>query len=220
MLLMRIHKNSRKDVRGMSKIITIGRQFGSGGRAMGEIIAKKLNIPIYDKELVELSAKKSDVSLEAVKEIDERATSSLLYSVVMGSWGARGINVPLYYEMPLNDKLFVAQSKVIKELAEKGDCIIVGRCSDYVLEETGHDVLSVFVYADLDTKIEYAVTNLGVVREKAKETLQKKDKQRRTYYEYYTNKKWGNTSSYDLCINIGKLGLEKAAELVVEAFNK
>ncbi len=218
MLLTRIHKISRKDVNSMSKIITIGRQFGSGGRAMGEMIAKKLNIPIYDKELVELAAKKSDVSFEAIKEIDERATNSLLYSVVMGSWGARGINVPLYYEMPLNDKLFVAQSKVIKELAQKGDCIIVGRCADYVLEETEHDVLSVFVYADLDTKIEFAVNNLDVKREKAKETLHKKDKQRRTYYEYYTNKKWGNTSSYDLAINVGKLGLEKAADLVVEAY--
>ncbi len=220
MLLTRIHKNSRKDVESMSKIITIGRQFGSGGRAMGEIIAKKLNIPIYDKELVELAAKKSDVSLEAVKEIDERATNSLLYSVVMGTWGTRGINVPLYYEMPLNDKLFVAQSKIIKEIAEKGDCIIVGRCADYVLEETEHDILSVFVYADIDTKIEYAVKNLGVVREKAKDTLNKKDKQRKTYYEYYTNKKWGSTTSYDLGINIGKMGLEKAADLVVEAFNK
>ncbi len=204
----------------MSKIITIGRQFGSGGRAMGNIIAKELNIPLYDKELVEMAAKKSDVSLEAIKEIDERATNSLLYSVVMGSWGTRGINVPLYYEMPLNDKLFVAQSKVIKELADKGDCILVGRCADYVLAETDHDVLSVFVYADLDTKIEFAVNNLGVAREKAKDTIQKKDKQRRTYYDYYTNKKWGNIASYDLCVNVGKMGMEKAADLVVQAYNK
>ena len=202
----------------MSKIITIGRQFGSGGRAMGEIIAKELNIPLYDKELVELAAKKSDVSLEAIKEIDERATNSLLYSVVMGSWGTRGINVPLYYEMPLNDKLFVAQSKIIKELADKGDCILVGRCADYVLAETDHDVLSVFVYAPIDTKIEFAVNNLGVAREKAKDTLQKKDKQRKTYYDYYTNKKWGNIASYDLCVNVGKFGLEKAAKLVIEAY--
>lgn len=202
----------------MSKIITIGRQFGSGGRALGERLAKELNIPIYDKELVELAAKKSDISLEAVKEIDERATNSLLYSVVMGNWGARGLNVPLYYEMPLNDKLFIAQAKVIKELADQGDCIVVGRCADYVLEETDHDVLSVFVYANMEDKIKYSVEHLNVKKEKAKDTIQKKDKQRKTYYDYYTNKKWGDLSSYDLCINVSKLGFEKATQLLVDAY--
>ncbi len=202
----------------MSKIITIGRQFGSGGHALGEMLAKELNIPIYDKELVELAAKKSDISLEAVKEIDERATNSLLYSVVMGNWGTRGLNVPLYYEMPLNDKLFIAQSKIIKELADQGDCIVVGRCADYVLEETEHDVLSVFIYANMEDKIKYSVEHLNVKKEKAKETIQKKDKQRKTYYDYYTNKKWGDLSSYDLCINVSKLGFEKATQMLVDAY--
>ena len=202
----------------MSKIITIGRQFGSGGHALGEMLAKELNIPIYDKELVELAAKKSDISLEAVKEIDERATNSLLYSVVMGNWGTSGHNVPLYYEMPLNDKLFIAQAKIIKELADQGDCIVVGRCADYVLEETEHDVLSVFVYANMEDKIKYSVEHLDVRKEKAKDTIQKKDKQRRTYYDYYTNKKWGDLSSYDLCINLSKLDIEKATEIIINAY--
>lgn len=199
----------------MSKIITIGRQFGSGGRQLGEIIAEKLGIPIYDKELVEMAAKKSNVSLEAVREIDERASNSLLYSIVTGGWGTKGLNVPLFYEMPLNDKFFIAQSKVIKELADEGDCVIVGRCADYVLADTEHDVLSVFVYAPMDYRIKFATEKLDVPQNRVKEKISKTDKQRRTYYDYYTNKNWGDLKSYDLCINIAKTGAQKAAEMVI-----
>lgn len=200
----------------MSKIITIGRQYGSGGRAVGRIIAEKLGIPLYDKELVELAAKESNVSLEAVKEIDERASSSLLYSLVTGGWGSRGLNAPLFYEMPINDKFFIAQAKVIKDLATKGDCIIVGRCADYVLADTEHDVFSIFVYADMDYRVKFAVENLDVQQNKAKDTINKTDKQRKTYYDYYTDKSWGEMSSYDLCINVGKTGMERAAQLVCD----
>ena len=200
----------------MSKIITIGRQYGSGGRAVGKIIAEKLGIPLYDKELVELAAKESNVSLEAVKEIDERASSSLLYSLVTGGWGARGLNAPLFYEMPINDKFFIAQAKVIKDLAAKGDCVIVGRCADYVLADTEHDVFSIFVYADMDYRIKFAVENLDVQQNKAKDTINKTDKQRKTYYDYYTDKSWGEMSSYDLCINVGKTGMERAAQIVCD----
>lgn len=202
----------------MSKIITIGRQYGSGGRALGKMISEMLNIPLYDKELVELAAKESNVSLEAVKEIDERASSSLLYSLVTGGWGTRGLNAPLFYEMPINDKFFIAQAKVIKELADKGDCIIVGRCADYVLADTDHDVLSVFVYADMDYRIKFSVENLGVKQEKAKDTINKTDKQRKTYYDYYTDKSWGEMTSYDLCINVAKTNMDKAAKIVCDCF--
>ena len=183
---------------------------------MGRIIAEKLGIPLYDKELVELAAKESNVSLEAVKEIDETASSSLLYSLVTGGWGARGLNAPLFYEMPINDKFFIAQAKVIKDLASKGDCIIVGRCADYVLADTEHDVFSIFVYADMDYRVKFAVENLDVQQNKAKDTINKTDKQRKTYYDYYTDKSWGEMSSYDLCINVGKTGMERAAQLVCD----
>lgn len=202
-------------MKNMSKIITIGRQFGSGGRHLGEMIAQKLGIPIYDKELVEMAAKKSNVSLEAVKEIDERASNSLLYSIVTGGWGTKGLNVPLFYEMPLNDKLFIAQSKIIKELADEGDCVIVGRCADYVLADTNHDVLSVFVYAPMDYRIKFAAEKLDINQSRAKEKISKTDKQRKTYYDYYTNKTWGDMKSYDLCINVEKSGREKAADMII-----
>ena len=134
----------------MSLIITIGRQFGSGGRDVGEKVAEYFNIPFYDKELVELAAQKSNISKEALKEVDEHATNSFLYSLASGNYSMRGINAPIYYEMPINDKLFIAQADVIKEVAKRGSCVIVGRCADYVLENENVDVLSVFVYGSVD----------------------------------------------------------------------
>ena len=200
----------------MSRVITIGRQFGSGGKDVGKLIAESLGIPFYDKELVELAAKKSNISYEAVKEIDERATNSLLYSIVTGSFGVKGLNAPLFYEMPMNDKFFIAQSEVIKEVAQQGDCVIVGRCADYVLSsEEDVDVISVFVYSPLDFRTLRVAESMNLTLNRAKDYIQKTDKQRRTYYDYYTSHEWGKMQNYDICINTQKIGIEKAAEMVV-----
>lgn len=200
----------------MSRVITIGRQFGSGGKDVGKLIAESLGIPFYDKELVELAAKKSNISYEAVKEIDERATNSLLYSIVTGSFGVKGLNAPLFYEMPMNDKFFIAQSEVIKEVAQQGDCVIVGRCADYVLSsEEDVDVISVFIYSPLDFRMLRVAGSMNLTLNRAKDYIQKTDKQRRTYYDYYTSHEWGKMQNYDICINTQKVGIEKAAEMVV-----
>lgn len=200
----------------MSRVITIGRQFGSGGRDVGKLIADSLGIPFYDKEIVELAAKKSNISYEAVKEIDERATNSLLYSIVTGSFGVKGLNAPLFYEMPMNDKFFIAQAEVIKELAQQGDCVIVGRCADYVLSsEEDVDVVSVFVYSPIDFRMLRVAESMNLTLNRAKDYIQKTDKQRRTYYDYYTSHEWGKMQNYDICINTQKTGIEKAAEMVV-----
>lgn len=200
----------------MSRVITIGRQFGSGGKDVGKLIAESLGIPFYDKELVELAAKKSNISYEAVKEIDERATNSLLYSIVTGSFGVKGLNAPLFYEMPMNDKFFIAQSEVIKELAQQGDCVIVGRCADYVLSsEEDVDVVSVFLYSPMDFRTLRVAESMNLTTNRAKDYIQKTDKQRRTYYDYYTSHEWGKMQNYDICINTQKTGIEKAAEMVV-----
>lgn len=200
----------------MSRVITIGRQFGSGGKDVGKLIADGLGIPFYDKELVELAAKKSNISYEAVKEIDERATNSLLYSIVTGSFGVKGLNAPLFYEMPMNDKFFIAQSEVIKEIAQQGDCVIVGRCADYVLSsEEDVDVVSVFIYSPIDFRTMRVAESMNLTLNRAKDYIQKTDKQRRTYYDYYTSHEWGKMQNYDICINTQKVGIEKAAEMVV-----
>lgn len=199
----------------MSLIITIGRQFGSGGRDVGERIAKYFNIPFYDKELVEMAAQKSNISKEALKEVDEHATNSFLYSLASGNYSLCGINAPIYYEMPINDKLFIAQSEVIKDVAKEGSCVIVGRCADYVLESENVDYLNVFIYGGVDYRAKRVMEAQGLTQSKARDKVIKTDKQRRTYYDYYTSRDWGVMSNYDLCVNTEKIGIDGAANLII-----
>ena len=199
----------------MSLVITIGRQFGSGGRNVGEKVAEYFNIPFYDKELVEMAAQKSNLSQEALKEVDEHATNSFLYSLASGNYSLRSINAPIYYEMPINDKLFIAQAEVIKEIAKKGSCVIVGRCADYVLENENVDLLNVFIHGSVDYRAGRVMDALGLKQNKARDKVIKTDKQRRTYYDYYTSKDWGVMSNYDLCINAETFGIEGAANLII-----
>lgn len=199
----------------MSLVITIGRKFGSGGHDVGKAIAEYFNIPFYDKELVEIAAQKSNISKEALKEVDEKATNSFLYSLASGNYSMRGINAPIYYEMPINDRLFIAQAEVIKDLAKKGSCVIVGRCADYVLENENIETLNVFVHAPVEYRAKRVMDSLELNQSKARDRVIKTDKQRRTYYDYYTSKDWGSMSSYDLCINSEKFGISGAANLII-----
>ncbi len=201
----------------MKTVITIGRQYGSGGHDIGKLVAEKLGFTFYDKKLVEIAAKNSNISDETVKHIDEKATSSLLYSLVSGSYSIRGMNGPLYYEMPLNDKLFIAQSDVIKSVAAQENCVIVGRCADYVLDDVEDiQVINVFIYSPLEARVK-RITNLYDLNEKqAKDKILKSDKQRKTYYSYYSNRDWGKMSNYDICINSGKIGIEESADMIAD----
>lgn len=200
----------------MSLVITIGRQYGSAGIDIGQKIAEALGIPFYDKELVELAAEKSNLSHDALKKADERATNSFLYSIANGGISLHHLHTPTPYDMPINDKLFIAQSEVIKEIAAKGDCVIVGRSADYVLRnEEGVDVLSIFLYGSLDYRIKRVVEHLGLPEAKARDFVIKTDKRRRSYYEYYTSNDWGVMSNYDLCLNTGELGIKESADMVI-----
>ena len=197
----------------MSLIITIGRQFGSGGRDVGEKVAEYFNIPFYDKELVELAAQKSNISKEALKEVDEHATNSFLYSLASGNYSMRGINAPIYYEMPINDKLFIAQADVIKEVAKRGSCVIVGRCADYALAENPN-LVSVFVHAPLESRIRRIAAKYDLTDSKAKDSILKTDKKRASYYNYYSSKRWGDSKSYDLCMNSSKIGYDGVVKMI------
>lgn len=200
----------------MSRVITIGRKYGSSGIEIGKKVAELLAVPFYDKELVEMAAKKDNLNPETVKEADERSTNSLLYSVVSGNYSMRGLGSPMYYNMPINDRLFVAQTSVIKEVA-KNDCVIVGRCADYVLEdEENVDVLSVFLYSSNEYCIENIVKETGITKTKARDVVNKANKRRRNYYEYYTGRDWGAMSNYNLCIDVEKVGTENAARLIAD----
>lgn len=195
-------------------VICIGRQYGSGGYEIAKKTAEKLNIPFYDKELVELAAKKGNLHDETVKRVDEKAANSFLYSIVTGNYSAGNLGGPLYYDMPINDKLFIAQSEVIKEIAAESSCVILGRCADYVLAEEDVNSISVYIYAGLDTRIENIMQKDGLTRSKAKDKIVKTEKQRRAYYDYYTNREWGKMTNYDLCIASDAVGIDEAVDII------
>lgn len=199
----------------MSKkiIITIARQYGSGGREIGERVAEALNIPIYDRELITKAASKGNLNEQVIKNAEESAANSLLYTLAMGS-NTLGAAMHFGYKMPLNDKLFILQSEIIKEYANEGSGVFIGRCADYVLRGE-ENLLRVFVYGDLEHR-------QARVRERHPEVktaqiidiINKTDKRRSTYYNFYTGNKWGKFDNYDLAINSSTLGIEGTAEYI------
>ncbi|HZJ88787.1 MAG TPA: cytidylate kinase-like family protein [Sphaerochaeta sp.] len=194
-------------------VFTIGRQFGSGGRRVGKTLADRLQIPFYDKELIAISARDSGLSEELFSNADEKATSSIFYSLVMGNYpmasGALGVT-----EMPLNDQLFLIQSKTIKRLASLGPCVIVGRCADYILRDQ-ENVMRVFIHAKLEDRVRRAVNIYEVDAGKAEDICLKTDKQRANYYNYYSDRKWGMCRTYDLSLDSGALGIEGCVDAIV-----
>ena len=195
-------------------IITIGRQFGSGGRYVGRLLSEKLSIPFYDKELLAEAAKHSGICEEILEDHDEKPTRSLLFSLVTGMQHHVGSG-NFYMDMPLNHRIFLAQFDAIRKLAEEGSCVIVGRCADYVLKENP-DAVSVFVKADMPSKIDRAVKYYGIEADKAEDRIRKADKQRASYYNYYATATWGDVDNYDLVVDTGALGVEGAVELIVK----
>lgn len=195
---------------GKHIIVTIGRQFGSGGREIGQQLATRLGVKCYDNELISVAAKESGICEEIFKTHDEKPTNSFLYSLVMDSYN--GIGMP---SLPLGQQVFLAQFDTIKKIAKQGDCVFVGRCADYALRDD-YDITNVYIYSDEQSKIKRICERHNVSEAKAREMMIKTDKKRASYYNYYTDKKWGNSSSYDLCINSGKTGIENAVELIMQ----
>lgn len=195
----------------MKSIITIGRQYGCGGREIGKALSERLGIPFYDRELIEYASNQSGINAEVLEQYDERATNSLLYSLSISSYSYAGaaMSAP---QMPLNDQLYISQSEIIKKFADEGPCIILGRCSDYILRDR-NDVLNVFLHADIDVRVDRIVNKLGIPKSKAKDLIKKTDKRRASYYNYYTHQKWGDLKNFDLSIN-SKVGVEKVVSLI------
>ncbi len=195
-------------------VITIGRQCGSGGKKIGETVAQRLGVKCYDKELLTLAAKNSGLCEELFETHDEKPTSSFLYSLVMDTY-SMGYSNSAYMDMPLNHKIFLAQFDTIKKLADEESCVIVGRCADYALAEYPN-VVSVFVTGNDEERIEYLKQLYKVETAKAKDIMVKTDKKRASYYNYYSSKKWGDSRSYDLCINSSSVGIDGAVDMILE----
>lgn len=205
----------------MSKklIITIARQFGSGGREIGELVAQKLGLPIYDKLLITEVAAKGNLNEEVIKNTEESATNSLLYTLAMGS-NTLGVRMQFGYKMPLNDKLFLLQSEVIRDRASEGSGVFIGRCADYVLREE-ENILRLFIYGDLEHRKErVAKRHPELKSHQIIDAMNKTDKRRSTYYNFYTGNKWGKYDNYDMAINSSTLGIEGTAELICEFAKK
>ena len=195
-------------------IITIARQYGSGGHDIGKKLAEELKIPFYDKELLERAAKDSGFCQEIFENYDEKPTNSFLYSLVMDTY-SMGYSTAAFAEMPLNHKIFLAQFNAIKDIAKEGPCVIVGRCADYALADFPN-VVNVYLYADLQSRIARIARRHDVTDAKAKDLIQKTDKGRASYYNYYTNKKWGEATGYDLCLNTASLGIDGTIHMIRE----
>ena len=201
----------------MRSIITISREFGSGGREIGKKLSEKLGVPFYDKELLEMASKESGIARELFVKNDESYTNSFLYSLVMGNYPVSP-DGRLNPELPLNHKIFLAQFETIKKLAEKGPCVIVGRCADYVLKEEPN-VIDFFVSGNMYDKKKRILERYDIEKPKVEDFIRKTDKRRASYYNYYTDMKWGDARNFDLCINSSKSGIDGAVELMMAYIN-
>ena len=188
-------------------IITIGRQFGSGGREIGEKVADRLGYAFYDKEILTLASEESGFSASAMEHYDEKPTGSLIYSLYM-TGAATGDS------LPLNQQLAFAQFNVIRKVAQADNCVIMGRCADYVLREK-KNLLTVFLHGSLDYRAEKVMQEQAIdSKTLAEKTVRKHDKARAEYYNFFTHKKWGDSSSYMLSIDVSRLPEDVIAEVI------
>ena len=192
------------------KIITISREFGSGGRTVGHLVADKLGIPFYDKELVDHIALESGFAPKFVEEHGEHSPSSSLFSYAFVPQGVPGVMNGL----STADFLWNIQCNVILQLAEKGPCVIVGRNADYILKDQP-DCLHAYIHADMDFRADRIVRLYGESEKSPQARLQEKDKRRRVNYQHYTGRSWGQAQNYDVCLDSGRLGVEQCADIIV-----
>ena len=189
-------------------IITINREYGSGGRYVGELLASKLKVHLYDKNLIEIVSSESGLSATYIENQEQNRAGNLLSE----------LNRSYFQNISNDDALFLAESNAIKEISKKGSCVIVGRCADYILKEE-KNVFRIFLYSDLENKINRVTKYYGISKNPAKE-IEKVNKARERHYEHYTDMKWKDASHYELCLNVDLLGVEKTADLIVKVLKE
>ena len=194
----------------INSVITISRQYGSGGRYVARKLAERLGIPYYDNEIITMSAKESGYAEDMFEKAEQLSSHSLLYSISMYG-AASGV-----YGLPLSDKIFLIQSDIIKKCAEKGPCVIVGRCADYVLQEHPN-VLNFFLHSDIDSRAKRVKAYYNCDEKNTKDYILKRDKKRAAYYNYYTTNRWGSTENYHMSINTDAVGIDGCVD-VLEKF--
>ena len=199
------------------RVVTISRQFGAGGHSLGKLVADQLGVPFYDSEIIEQAVADTGFSPEFVREAGEYAstTHSFLFNLALSHSVAAGPG-----EMSNYDKIYIAQARIIRELAEKNSCVIVGRCADYILRER-NDVFNVFVHADDEYRARRVLETYGEMAGKSiEERLDEKDKKRALYYRHYTDREWGDLKNYDLTVNTARIPPEMACRWIVQALTE
>ena len=195
-------------------IITIERQYGSGGSIIGKIAAEKLGINCYNRQILDMTAEKCGINKEQLENAEETVPTSFLYSLMLSANPARSTED----DLPLSDKVFILESRIIKEIADQEESfVLVGRCGSYILEDRG--CFSVYIYAPKETRINRAVKEYGIKESKAESIMKKTDKRRETFFNVNTGRTWQDKDSYCLCLN-SELGDELCAELIVKAYNE
>ena len=191
----------------MPRIITIAREYGSGGRLIAQKVAQKVGLVYYDNEVIDLAAREMGMDVDAIRKVAEQKSASVMYTMSSSA-----------FSLPLNDQVFVMQSKIIRHLANHDSCIIVNGCADYILEDYD-DVLSIFIHAPLESRIRRVKEDYQEVHDDYKKYVTKRDKGRSNYYNYYTTKKWGHLKNFDLTIN-SDLGIDEVATIIADLFLK
>lgn len=194
-------------------IITIGRQCGSGGHTIGKKVAECLEVPFYDKKLVEIVAERSGLSAETVKREGEYSSTSSLFTSV-SSRGYSAYNSSQKHSMVLPDQINAYQTELIKELADKGSCVIVGRCADYILQGC-KDCFHAFITGELLDRAARVIEEHGISADSAKSHVKDRDRKRSSYYKHITDQVWGMATNYDLCLNSSKLGIDRCVDLIL-----
>ena len=200
-------------------IITISREFGSGGRLIGKKLAEKLGVKFYDKELIELTAQRSGLAPNFIEHAEQHATNSFLYSIAASATAGGGGNYILNYNAPVTDKAFFAQASVIRDIADEGSCVIVGRCAGYILRDDPACV-SIFLHAGLDTRLKRCVEEYGFDPKGLPDKLTKTDKARSNYHRYYTGERWDDPRVYDMMLSTTKLTIDQAADIIYDFVQK
>lgn len=199
-------------------VITFARQFGSGGHEVAKTTAEILGIPFYDKELIAIAAKESGLSEHLFDGLDEKPTNSFLYSLVMGVQSGASTYCR-YGDVTGSDNIFRIQAQVIRQIADKEPCVIVGRCADYILQEY-ENLVSVFVHANIEQRIERIMKRYDLKEKNAEDYINRTDKRRNSFYNFYTNRVWGSVDNYNLAIDTAQIGIKNAAEIIAEYVKK
>ena len=197
----------------MNKVVTISRQYGSGGREIGKKLAEHYGIPFYDNEIISNAAKESGFAEVAFERAEEKATNSLLYTLAMGMSAYGNMDMG-FSTMSVDDQLYLAETKVTRRFAQQGPCVIVGRCADYVLRDQTN-VVNVFVTADVTARVERAIEEYGLPKPKAEENIIKFDKRRNNYYNFHTGQKWGDINNYHLVIRSDFGGIDHVVDTLI-----